>query len=350
MIEKLLETGHAYEVDGSVYFSVESFPQYGKLSGRKVDELVEGARVAINDDKKHPSDFALWKKATPDHLMHWQSPWGEGYPGWHIECSVMSQKYLGETFDIHGGGIENQFPHHECEIAQSESVTGKQFAGYWLHNNMLTIDGVKMGKSLGNFTTVREILEKYSAATVRLFVLSSHYRSVTDFSDEALSAAEKGVERINNLMREIDSRQDRLPVGDASPETKRVVEEARGAFNDAMDDDFNTPTAVGAIFDLVRSANTVLADGGSIADGDLALFSSGIKEMAVEVLGLPLFSDGALNDDGLTDQVMDVLLAVRSRLRQEKNWSLADELRDRLVEIGVEIKDHADLTTWSRST
>ncbi len=196
LVQKLLEKGMAYEVNGSVYFDVAKFPEYGKLSGRKVEEQMAGARLDVIEEKRHPADFALWKKADPTHIMQWNSPWGRGFPGWHIECSAMSMKYLGESIDIHGGGMENQFPHHECEIAQSEAATGAPFVKYWLHNNMVLVDGVKMSKSLGNFTTVEQALGKFSGEQVRFFILQSHYRSPVDFSDAAITAAAQGLERL----------------------------------------------------------------------------------------------------------------------------------------------------------
>ncbi len=204
MVKELLEKGFAYEVNGNVYFDVSKFSGYGKLSGRKVEDLESGSRVEVLEEKKHPADFALWKVADEEHLMQWPSPWGKGYPGWHLECSVMSNKYLGETFDIHGGGLENVFPHHECEIAQSESVYKKTFARYWMHNNMVTVDGVKMGKSLNNFTTIKDIVKKYDPLAIRYFILMSHYRSTLDFSDSALEAAEKGYKKSTDFLAATD--------------------------------------------------------------------------------------------------------------------------------------------------
>lgn len=203
LVEDLLEKGYAYVSGGSVYFEVQKFKEYGKLSGRKPEELEAGARIEINPEKRHPSDFALWKKAEPGHIMRWKSPWGEGFPGWHLECSAMSMKYLGATLDIHGGGLENIFPHHECEIAQSEAVTGKPFVRYWLHNNMVTVNGQKMGKSLGNFITLKDAFKKYRPLTVRFFILSTHYRSPLDFSNEALEAADKGLSRLHAAVRRL---------------------------------------------------------------------------------------------------------------------------------------------------
>ena len=228
-------------------------PAYGKLSGRKLEEMTAGARVEVNAEKRNPADFALWKKAEPGHIMRWPSPWGEGFPGWHLECSAMSMKYLGESFDIHGGGLENQFPHHECEIAQSEAATGQPFVKYWLHNNMVTVDGRKMGKSLGNFITLKDAFARWSPEVVRFFILQSHYRSTLDFSAAAVEGAAKGLERLNNTRRNL-----RDQIKSAGKEDQAVpLELARykSAFLAAMDDDFNTPQAVAVLFDLARDVN-----------------------------------------------------------------------------------------------
>jgi len=343
---KLLEKGHAYVARGSVYFDVATFPGYGKLSGRRVEELVGGARVEANPDKRHPADFALWRGAGPGHLMRWNSPWGEGFPGWHIECSAMSMKYLGETFDIHGGGLENQFPHHECEIAQSEAATGAQFARYWLHNNMLTIDGTKMGKSLGNFITIKEMVQKVSPQTLRLFTLMSHYRSVTDFSDEALGAAEKGMQRLAASVQAIDQRIASAPDGPADASASEGIATIRERVVAAMDDDFNTPEAIAELFNLARLTNTIVA-GSAPTKSTLVLARQAMTELAKTVLGLR-FAEVDSDIERQFDGVMQVLLDLRQRLRAGKQYALADELRSRLAAFGIQVKDEKDRSTWMR--
>ena len=240
LVEKLIEKGFAYASNGSVYFDVQKFAEYGKLSGRKQEELEAGARIEINPEKRNPSDFALWKKAEPGHIMRWKSPWGEGFPGWHLECSAMSMKYLGTTLDIHGGGLENIFPHHECEIAQSEAANKSPFVRYWIHNNMVTVNGQKMGKSLGNFVTLKDAFTKYNPLTIRFFILTTHYRSPLDFSNEALDAADKGLERlyntIINLREQIDSAKD----GSTPGGIYEKLEHYKKTFLEAMDEDINT--------------------------------------------------------------------------------------------------------------
>jgi len=232
MVKDLLAKGYAYAVKGNVYFDVHKFAQYGKLSGRKVDEMEAGVRVDVVEDKRHPADFALWKAADESHLMQWASPWGKGYPGWHLECSVMSTKYLGETFDIHGGGLENVFPHHECEIAQSESTNKKTFARFWMHNNMVTVDGVKMGKSLNNFITIKDIRQKYDPLAIRYFILMSHYRSTLDFSDKALQAAEKGYKKLETSYNRLIKAWQKS--SDAKSENQLSVKEYKASFESAF--------------------------------------------------------------------------------------------------------------------
>ena len=347
LVERLVERGFAYEVNGSVYFSVEKFLDYGKLSGRRVEELQGGARVEVNPEKRNPADFALWKRAEPQHLMRWKSPWGEGFPGWHVECSAMSMKYLGETFDIHGGGLENQFPHHECEIAQSEAATGKPFAKYWLHNNMLTIDGTKMGKSLGNFITIKDMLKEVSPQTLRLFILTSHYRSVTDFSDDALGAAEKGMARLTGAVQALEQRMSLAPDGPADPAAKREVAAIRERFGAAMDDDFNTAEAIAELFNLVRQANSLLTSDPPPTRATLALLREAVKDLAQDILGL-WFATDASGAESQLDEVMRVLIDLRQRLRAEKHYALADEIRSRLSAIGIQLKDEKERTTWAR--
>ena len=349
LINVLIESGHAYEVNGSVYFAVESFPEYGKLSGRRVEELEEGARIEVNPEKRNPADFALWKRAEPEHILRWPSPWGWGYPGWHVECSVMSAKYLGQPFDIHGGGLENQFPHHECEIAQSEAATGVEFARYWLHNNMVTVDGVKMGKSLGNFTTLKDAFAQYSPLVVRFFALSSHYRSPLDFSDDALVAASKGLERLHSAIKLVQDHAAKAgeTAGDPAPDVIQVLEEHKGRFLKAMDDDFNTAEALGVLFDLSRHTNGWLNNGQDLSAASLHAIDSLYNELAGDILGLlPARLGVAEGSSDLTDRLIELLVDVRQEARKAKDFARSDQIRDRMAELGVILEDGADGTRW----
>ena len=345
IIERLIAKGLAYEANGSVYFAVEKYEGYGKLSGRRVDELEAGARVSVKSEKRHPADFALWKKAEPAHLMRWPSPWGVGFPGWHVECSAMAMKYLGETFDMHGGGLENQFPHHECEIAQSEGATGKPFVKYWLHNNMVTVNGQKMGKSLGNFTTLKEAFTRWDPGVIRLFILQSHYRSPLDFSNEAIEAAAAGLERLGNTVRGLKDA--RKLAGKASPSGLDVTG-YRAQFLATMDDDFNTPQAVAVLFDLSREINSRLGSDGGISHADIEMALALFNELAGRILGLNLEQQSG--QGGLENGMMDIILEIRKELRAQKNWALSDRLRDLLLGIGVAIEDRKEGASWKRST
>ena len=258
IIKRFLDQGYAYEVNGSVYYDVQKFKNYGRLSGRALEESVEGTRVESRSEKRHPADFALWKKAESGHIMRWPSPWGEGFPGWHIECSAMSMKYLGETFDIHGGGMDNQFPHHECEIAQSEGATGKPFVKYWIHNNLVTVNGKKMSKSLGNFVTLKDAFKKYDPLVVRFFILQSHYRSTLDFSDEALQGANTGYDKLLNTIRNLREESKKAGSEQRTKGTELDLSLHQKNFLEAMDDDFNAPLAIGVLFDLARETNQSL--------------------------------------------------------------------------------------------
>jgi cysteinyl-tRNA synthetase len=259
MVRQLLVKGNAYEVNGSVYFDVHSFPDYGKLSGRTLEDAVEGTRVEARSEKRNPQDFALWKRADSEHIMRWPSPWGEGFPGWHLECSAMSMKYLGETFDIHGGGLDNRFPHHECELAQSVSATGKPFARIWMHNNLVTVNSQKMSKSLNNFVTLKDLFTRYDPMVVRFFVLQSHYRSTLDFSEQALDGARVGFERLRNAERALQEASSRAATTAGGAELP--VEEFRRRCLQAMDDDLNTPQTIGTLFDFSRELNARLSSG-----------------------------------------------------------------------------------------
>ncbi|MBC7224819.1 MAG: cysteine--tRNA ligase, partial [Anaerolineae bacterium] len=345
LIKILLEKGYAYEVNGSVYFDVSKWPSYGKLSGRRVEELLEGARVEVREEKRHPADFALWKRAEPEHIMRWPSPWGWGYPGWHIECSVMSTKYLGQPFDIHAGGVENKFPHHECEIAQSEAAYDKPFCRYWLHNGMLMIRGEEMHKSLGNFITLRQAYEQYDPMALRLFILSAHYRSPLDFTEEAMQAATSGLERLRDVVAETRWRMERAPEGPASPSVTEMLEQAKGRFEEAMNDDFNTPQALAALFDLTREVNALFAEG-QPTRGDLAAIDDLYRRLAGDVLGLVLEPMAGAADQKLIEGLIQILVDLRQEYRAAKDWARADALRDRLAALGVELLDGPEGTRW----
>ncbi len=341
MIEDLIKKGFAYESNGSVYFDVHKFKGYGKLSGRKLDELESGARLSINEDKRHPSDFAVWKKAAPNHLMRWNSPWGVGFPGWHIECSAMAMKYLGETFDIHGGGVDNIFPHHECEIAQSEAATGKPFARYWLHNNMISINKEKMSKSLGNVLNVKDMLKTYSAHTIRAFVLSSHYRSRLEYSDEAIQAAEQGNKRLHGTMTKLLAAIEKASGNDGA-EAGFSLAEYKERIEAAMNDDFNTPKAIAALFDLAKQVNQYLNADGSKSRPFLEEVADLFRSIGIDVLGI-IPADDELQRSSEHPELLDKLvranIEMRNEMRKQKNWAAADLIRDELKRIGIIVAD-----------
>jgi len=348
LTRKLLEKGYAYETEeGDIYFSVEKFADYGKLSGRKVEELEPGARVAVREAKRHPADFALWKHAEPEHILRWPSPWGWGYPGWHVECSAMATKYLGETFDIHGGGLENVFPHNECEIAQSEAVAGKPFARYWILVGSLTVNGVKMSKSLGNFLTIKDALKLYSPEAIRFFVLSSHYRGPMDFSRDAVLAAERGIERLHQTVRILRSRmKDAGPAGTAELSYVTHLMPMATQFMEAMDDDFNTPRAIAVLFDLNREVNELLSSGKLLSQGTLAAIDGLYRDLGGRILGI-IPGDLAQNVGGeLMDGLMNIVLGIRQQYRERKDWEQADVLRQQLSELGIAIEDRPEGPTW----
>jgi cysteinyl-tRNA synthetase len=318
-----------------------------------VEDQEEGARVAVNPDKRHPADFAVWKKAEKGHILRWPSPWGWGYPGWHVECSVMATKYLGQPFDIHGGGLENVFPHNECEIAQSEAATGKAFCNYWLLNNMVTVDGTKMGKSLGNAIYVKELLERHDPMTIRFFVLSSHYRSVTDFGEDALEAAGRGLERLTNTVGLV---RDRLRTAE-SEEVDAVwgsrLDNYKARFEEAMDDDFNTPRAIATLFDLSREVNAHLHSGEPTRRATLEGIEGFYQTLGGDVLGLR-FDDQAAGgisraDSELVDALVRLLIDIRQKARQTRDWDQADTIRDRLAEMDIALEDGPEGTRWRPS-
>ncbi|MHB0874420.1 MAG: cysteine--tRNA ligase [Anaerolineae bacterium] len=345
LIELLLQSGYAYESNGSVYFSVDKFPEYGKLSGRRVEELIEGARVQVNPEKRSPVDFALWKRAEPGHILRWPSPWGPGFPGWHLECSAMATKYLGQPFDIHGGGLENQFPHHESEIAQSEAALGVPYCRYWLHNNMVTVGGQKMGKSLGNAIYLKELFRRYRPLTVRFFILNSHYRSPLDFTDEALAAADRGLQRLHHAVKALRDATGRAAEGDVRPGVADAVAKATTTFTAAMDDDFNTAAALAALFELGRESNTLLATAAPTRE-EIAAIDSVFGEIGGSVLGVipEHFEEQA--GRSLEADLVRLLIDMRAEFRRERQWAKADAVRDRLAALGVKLEDKPDGTGY----
>jgi len=356
LVKKLIDKGFAYESNQSVYFDVSKFKDYGKLSGRKLEEQESGARVEINPEKRHPADFALWKKAEPGHIMKWNSPWGVGFPGWHLECSVMSMKYLGETFDIHGGGVENVFPHHECEVAQSEAANELPFARYWMHNNMVTVNGQKMGKSLGNFVTLKDAFKKYSPLTIRFFVLSTHYSSPIDYGEEALDAAYKGIERLHNTIRNLREKLESSS-GDVSGDEevelwKAKLEKYKHAFEDAMNEDFNTAGAIAVLFNLSKEVNNLLNSGKEISKSVLSGIDSFYMAYGGDVLGIipekAVQYERDKDDIKLGENLIKALIDTRDELRASKNWELADKIRSRLDELGIIIEDKKEKVVWRK--
>ncbi|MGM0479891.1 MAG: cysteine--tRNA ligase [Bacteroidota bacterium] len=351
MVKKIMQQGLAYEVNGSVYFDVEKYNEtgdYGILSKRKIEDLVSGTRqLDGQDEKKSPLDFALWKNASPQHIMKWPSPWGVGFPGWHLECSVMSTKYLGEQFDIHGGGMDLKFPHHECEIAQGTAATGKKPVRYWMHANMLTLNGKKMSKSTGNtllpeelFSGNNEVIGKgYHPIVVRFFMMQAHYTSTLDFSAEALDAAQKGFNRLSEALHLLEE----LPAKETSSiNVKQLID----TFYEAMDDDFNTPVLVARLFDASKFIQNVKAEKAEISSEDLELLKQAMNAFFFDVLGLELIDQG---DDESLDTVMELVLDMRQKARKNKDWDTADAIRDKLQAANIQVKDGAEGATWSKS-
>lgn len=347
LIKSLIEKGHAYESQGDVYFDVESYKdEYLGLSHQNLEDLRSGARIEISEIKKSPLDFALWKKAKEGEPS-WNSPWGQGRPGWHIECSAMSHKYLGDTFDIHGGGQDLIFPHHENEIAQSKCGCGGDYARYWMHNGYINVNGEKMSKSLGNFFLLRDVLEHYDGRVVRLFVLSSHYRKPIDFSDAELTQAKTSLERIENaLMRGKEAVIDVKADGSSCMELKEQLAVAKEKFIAAMDEDFNTSMGLGAIFELVKELNKAVdtpinAEGAEIVKETVEY----IINVMEEALGVKLKLETVVGN--MTSELIEFILELRREARNEKNWAMSDKIRDRLAEMGIKIKDGKDKTTWT---
>ena len=351
IVKQIIDKGFAYEVNGSVYFDVVKFNEthnYGKLSGRNIEDMLTNTRdLDGQSDKKNGQDFALWKKAEPEHIMRWPSPWGIGFPGWHLECTAMSTKYLGETFDIHGGGMDLKFPHHECEIAQNEACTGHSPVNYWMHANMLTLNGKKMAKSTGNnilpneiFTGDSPFLTKAFAPNVaRFFMLQAHYRSVLDFSNDAILAAEKG---FNRLMEGIDL----LSEIETSTTSTLDVKSWRKLCYDAMNDDFNTPILIAHLFEGIRFVNVLNDKRETITAEDLEVLKSTLTTFTFDVLGIKNENSSSNNSDKL-EGVVSMLIGMRDEARANKNWALSDEIRDKLLALGIQLKDGKDGTSFS---
>ena len=364
-VQKILDRGYAYVSNGSVYMDVEKYAKdypYGKLSGRNLNDIVTETReLDGQDEKKHSYDFALWKKAAPEHIMHWPSPWSEGFPGWHMECSTMGTKYLGEQFDIHGGGLDLIFPHHEAEIAQSCAALGHESVHYWMHNNMITIAGKKMGKSYNNFITLEQffsgnhpLLSKpFGPMVIRFFILQAHYRSTVDFSSEALEAAEKGLQRMQEAYARL------LKIKPSAETTPSLLGEGRGEASlrqrcaEAMDDDLNTPFVIAALFDSAKAINTVHDGKATISEADLKELKEVWKTYAIDILGLRLEEEGSSLQGGdggrlhAFHSAIDLLLNIRLQAKQNKDWATSDRIRNELTALGFQIKDTKDGFEWS---
>ena len=348
------KNGYAYESEGSVYFDVEKYNKdhhYGKLSGRNLDDVLNTTRELDGQSEKHNSfDFALWKKASPEHIMRWPSPWSDGFPGWHLECSTMSTKYLGEEFDIHGGGMDLLFPHHECEIAQAVASQGDEMVRYWMHNNMITVNGQKMGKSLGNFITLEEfftgnhpkLTSSYSPMTIRFFILQAHYRSTVDFSNEALASSKKGLDRMMDAYANLS----RITPKDGGEITLKDVEALKDKCYEAMNDDFNTPILISHLFDACHTINQ-LADGQkTIAPDALEELTKLFSEFAFDVLGLRKEASSNEGREKSFGAAVDLLLEPRQKAKAAKDWATSDRIRDELARLGFEVKDTKDGATW----
>jgi cysteinyl-tRNA synthetase len=351
IVKEILDKGYAYEKNGSVYFDVAKYDKdhkYGILSGRVLDELLSTTReLEGQSEKRNSFDFALWKKATPTHIMRWPSPYSDGFPGWHLECSAMSAKYLGNEFDIHGGGMDLLFPHHECEIAQSVAAHGNTPARYWMHNNMITINGQKMGKSLGNFITLEEfftgnhkLLDKaWSPMTIRFFILHAHYRSTVDFSNEALQAAEKGFERLMDALKQIDKIQ-------PADTTTFDIEQFKSKCYAALNDDLNSPILIATLFEAAKAINAAVAGKASFTKEDLTKLHELMHLFTGEILGLKAEKKSDADDSGVLSGVMELLLQVRQQAKKAKDFNTADRIRDGLKELGIEVRDGKDGAEW----
>ena len=351
LVSKILEAGYAYESEGSVYFDVVKYNKdyhYGKLSGRNLDDVLNTTRdLDGQNEKRNPADFALWKKAQPEHIMRWPSPWGDGFPGWHAECTAMGRKYLGEHFDIHGGGMDLIFPHHECEIAQSVASQGDDMVHYWMHNNMITINGTKMGKSLGNFITLDEffsgthklLTQAYTPMTIRFFILQAHYRSTVDFSNEALQASEKGLQR---LMEAVDNLEKITPAATSTVSVKEI----RTKCYEAMNDDMNTPIVIANLFEGAKMINNIIAGNDTISAEDLKDLKETFHLFSFEILGLKEEKGSSDGREAAYGKVVDMLLEQRVKAKANKDWATSDFIRNELTALGFEIKDTKDGFEW----
>lgn len=352
MIEELLVKDCAYEVDGSVYFDVSKDADYGKLSNRKLDTQEAGTREEVRSDKRNPGDFALWKKADPEHILRWNSPWGEGFPGWHIECSAMARKYLGPTFDIHGGGIDNIYPHNENEIAQSECANDAEFARYWMLVGSLMVpdaDGIptKMSKSLGNFVTIKDALRDYRPEVIRMFTLSAHYSSPANYHEDALSAAEGGWERLYGAVRLTRQRMNSAPEGDDGNQFNERLKKAEADFATAMDDDFNGPRAIAQLQELTRDVNTLLNNHSTIGLNTLQAISETYQVLGGDVLGIiPEHEHSANGSVQREAGLVEMLIEMRAQARANKNYAESDRIRDELAKLGVVLEDGPQGTVW----
>ncbi|WP_279171638.1 cysteine--tRNA ligase [Prevotella nigrescens] len=356
LVKEIMENGYAYESNGSIYFDVAKYDKdhrYGILSGRNLNDMINNSRELNGvSEKRNQTDFALWKRAMPEHIMRWPSPWSDGFPGWHCECTAMGRKYLGKHFDIHGGGMDLVFPHHECEIAQAVAAQGDQMVKYWMHNNMITINGQKMGKSLNNFITLEQFFtgnhetlqQAYSPMTIRFFILSAHYRGTVDFSNEALQAAQKGYERLMNAIEDLK----RIQTAAASDEnTKRFVSALCQKCYDAMNDDLMTPAVISNLFEACHIVNLLIDHKAQISEEDLKELSETMRLFAFDILGL-VNERGANNDarEAAYGKVVDMVLDLRAKAKANKDWAVSDQIRDALAEAGFQVKDTKDGVTW----
>lgn len=356
LVKEILKNGYAYESNGSIYFDVEKYDKehkYGILSGRNLTDMINNSRELQGvGEKKNQVDFALWKKAQPEHIMRWPSPWSVGFPGWHCECTAMGRKYLGSHFDIHGGGMDLIFPHHECEIAQAVASQGDQMVHYWMHNNMITINGQKMGKSLGNFITLEQfftgnhasLTQAYTPMTIRFFILSAHYRGTVDFSNEALEAAQKGYERLMNAFGDLD----RIPVSSyCDAETDKFVKAFRQRCYEAMNDDLQTPLVISYLFEACHLINTLLDHKAEICADCLKELGDAMKLFAFDLLGLKNEKgDNNVAREEAYGKVVDMVLGLRAKAKADKDWTTSDKIRDALAAAGFEVKDTKDGVTW----